>query len=120
MFIKSKNYEHCIQRVRIDVGAQVGLSKDDEAFIVLKEIPTIDVLKLRDASNKDEVQALEFFRELLPSVIVDHNFYETEQEKMKPKALASLIFESLDLTQKILSEYLNATFFTQAQTSESK
>lgn len=120
MFIRNKNYEKCIQRIKIEVGKIVGLSKDDEAFITLREIPTIDMLKLMNASNESDVKTLEFFRDILPSIIVDHNFYESEQEKMKPKSLASLIFESIELTQKILGDYLSASFFTQAQKNVAK
>lgn len=112
MFVKSKNYESCIQRVRINVGILVGLEKDDEAFITLKELPTIDMLRLKEAAEKGEKESLSFFKEILPSIIADHNFYETEQKRMESIALTTLIFESLDLTLKVINEYTRSAFFT--------
>lgn len=120
MFIKTKNYDKCIQKVRIEVGTLVGLEKDDEAYIELKEIPTLEMMKLKEAYEKGENELMLFFKELLPSIIADHNFYETEQKKMDGNSVASLIFESLNLTQKVIGNYTQATFFTQAQSKGDK
>lgn len=117
MFIKTKNYDKCIQKVRIEVGTLVGLEKDDEAYIELREIPTLEMIQLKEAYEKGEKALMEFFKDLLPLIIVDHNFYETEQKKMDGKAVAALVFESLDLTQKVIGAYTNASFFTRAQKS---
>lgn len=110
MFIKSRNYDKCIQKVRIEVGTIVGLEKDDEAYIELREIPTIEMMELKEAYEKGETVLMCFFKNLLPAIIVDHNFYETEQRKMDGKAVAGLVFESLDLTQKVIGAYTNASF----------
>lgn len=119
MFIKSKDYDRCIQKVRIEVGSLVGLQKDDEAYILLKELPTLQMLKLKDSSERGENETLALLRELLPSILVDHNFYEDEnaQRKMKGEDVANLVFESLDLTVKVVNEYTHAAFFTHAQRS---
>jgi len=115
MFIKTKNYEKCIQKVRIEIGTLVGLEKDDEAFITLKEIPTIQMMELKESYEKGEKELMNFFKNLLPSIIAEHNFYETEQKKMSNSDLASLIFESIELTQKVINTYTNASFFTHQQ-----
>lgn len=115
MFIKAKNYDRCIQRVRIEVGTMVGLEKDDEAFITLREIPTIQMMELKEAYEKGEKQLMCYFRELLPVITVDHNFYVTEQKKMSPSELTDLVFQSIGLTQKIIGSYTEAAFFTRAQ-----
>lgn len=119
MFIKTRNYDKCIQKVRIEVGTLVGLEKDDEAFILLKELPTLEMLRLKEASEKGENETLCLLRDLLPSILVDHNFYEDEsgKKKMKGEEVASLIFESLDLTVRVVNEYTHAGFFTQARRS---
>jgi len=119
MFIKTRNYDKCIQKVRIEVGTLVGLEKDDEAFILLKELPTLEMLRLKEASEKGENETLCLLRDLLPSILVDHNFYEDEnaQKKMKNQEVASLVFESLDLTVKVVNEYTHAGFFSRANTS---
>lgn len=115
MFIKTKNYDKCIQKVRIEIGTLVGLEKDNEAFITLKEIPTIQMMELKESYEKGEKALMNFFKNLLPSIISEHNFYETEQKKMSSSDLASLIFESIELTQKVINTYTNASFFTRQQ-----
>ena len=117
MFIKSKNYDACIQKVRIEVGSLVGLEHDDEAYILLKELPTLQMLKLKESSEQGENHTLALLKELLPAILVDHNFYEDEnaQKKMSNTEVANLIFESLDLTVKVVNEYTHAGFFTHAQ-----
>lgn len=117
MFIRSKHYDNCIQKVRIEVGTLVGLEKDDEAFITLKELPTLEMLRLREATEKGDQETLMLLKDLLPVIITDHNFYEDEnaQKKMTSKDLATLVFESLELTARIINEYTKASFFTHAQ-----
>lgn len=119
MFIKAKDYDRCIQKVRIEVGSLVGLEKDDEAFILLKELPTLQMLRLKDCSEKGENETLALLRELLPSILVDHNFYEdaNAQKKMKGSDVAELVFESLELTVRVVNEYTHAAFFTRTRGS---
>lgn len=110
MFIKEKNYDKAIQKVRIEVGTIVGCEKDDEAFILLKELPTQSMMKLRENLGKGEAEFMDYMKEVLPNIIVDHNFYVTEQKKMSNSELADLIFEKLELTTKVLEEYTNLSF----------
>ncbi|PKL19936.1 MAG: hypothetical protein CVV48_15455 [Spirochaetae bacterium HGW-Spirochaetae-4] len=119
MFIKTKHYDNCIQKVRIEVGTLVGLEADDEAYIVLKELPTLEMLRLKEASEQGENQTLTLLRDLLPSILVDHNFYEDAdaKKKMDNREVASLVFESLDLTVKVVNEYTHAAFFSRADAS---
>ncbi|MCK9482615.1 MAG: hypothetical protein M0R38_12815 [Bacteroidia bacterium] len=122
MFIKTKDYEKCIQKVKIEVGTFVGLEKDEDVFITLKELPTIQMLQLKEASEKGENETLIFLKELLPFILVDHNFFEDESTKVKMKneEVANLLFESLNLTAKVVNEYTQASFFSQAQNTGSK
>ena len=117
MFIKSKNYENCIQRVRIDIGKEVGLEEETEAYIVLKELPTLEMLLLKDATEKGEDETLKIFKQLLPDIIVDHNFYEDESgaQKMSNEEIASLFFESITLTMRVVQGYTRAAFFSHPQ-----
>lgn len=120
MFIRNKNYDNAIQKVRIEVGTLVGLEKDDEAYIVLKELPTQEMLALKSASEAGEEAIMDFFKQVLPKIMADHNFYETEQKKMTNEAVTDFIFEKLDLSSKVISSYSNAAFFTQASKRENK
>lgn len=117
MFIRNKNYENCVQRVRIEVGKEVGLENENDAYITLKELPTLDMLRLKEATEKNEEETLSLFKELLPIIIVDHNFFEDETsgKKMKNEELSSLIFESITLTMKVVQDYTAASFFTPAR-----
>ena len=120
MFVRNKNYDNAIQKVRIDVGTLVGLEKDDEAYVVLKELPTSEMLNLKNASENGELAIMDFFKSVLPKIITDHNFYETEQQKMTNEAVVNLIFEKLELSNKIITSYSNAAFFTQMSKREDK
>ncbi len=122
MFIKQKHWDACIQKVRVEVGTLVGLDSDSEAFLTLRELPTMQMLRLKDVADQGEEQTLGLLHELLPIIIVDHNFYEDEaaKHKMTNQDVADLIFESLDLTVKVVNEYTQASFFTQAQRKGAK
>ena len=120
MFIRNKNYDNCIQKVRVDVGTYVGLDKDDEAFITLRELPTFEMLGLKDAYDKGEEEIIRYIKEILPALIVDHNFYEDEKTKMTNEALSNLIFEKVDLANKVIREYTSAAFFTPQRVKDSK
>ena len=85
------------------------MQPDAEAFLELKELDTLTTLKLRALADKqDEVVA--YFKEVLPSIIVDHNLYETEDKKMSNKEIANFIYEKLELSTKIMTEYTKAIF----------
>lgn len=120
MFVRNKNYDNAIQKVRINVGTCVGLENDDEAYIVLKELPTSEMLGLKKASEEGEDQIMDFFKKVLPKIITEHNFYETEQQKMSNEAVIELVFERLELTNRVISGYSNAAFFTPVSKKEDK
>jgi len=112
MFVRAKAYENAIQKVRIEFGTLIGLDEDKEAFVVLKELPTLEMMQLNEAHQKGQAALLGFFREVLPRIIVDHNLYETEQKKMASDDVVAFIYEKLDVTSKVISEYAGASFFT--------
>lgn len=120
MFVRQKQLDNCIQKVRINIGKLVGLENDDECYIVLKELPTLEVIKLKEAHEGGLQKIMEFFKEIIPYILVDHNLYETEQQKMNGKEVADFIFEKSELTNKVITEYSNASFFIQASKNEDK
>ena len=109
MYIKKNNYDNALRKVRIEVGTLVGLETDAEAYLILKEMDTLTTLKMKSitANNEDVVS---FFKDVLPSIIVEHNFYEEEEKKMSNEELASFIFQKIDLTTKVIEEYTTAIF----------
>ena len=112
MFIQKRDYGAFLQSVRVNVGQEVGLERDEDAYLVLRELPTLEMMELRDAYSKGQKELLVFFRDVLPRIIIEHNFYETEEKKMTNEALSGLIFERMDLSGKVIGEYSSASFFT--------
>lgn len=119
-FVREKAYGNAIQKVRVDFGTLVGQENDEDAYVVLKELPTLETMQLNEAHARGDVALMEFFHEVLPHIIVEHNLYETEKEKMSTKAVTDFIFEKLELTSKVVSEYAGAAFFTHLKKAEGK
>lgn len=112
MFVKSKDYGKYIHTQKILLGKEFGFETDEECTLTLRELDTASVLKLKESSNSDsETKSLEVFKEILPNIIVDHNFYEDEQTKMDSTAVTELIFEKVSTVGKVLSALKEANFF---------
>lgn len=109
MYIKKNNYDNALRKVRIEVGTLVGLETDAEAYLVLKEMDTLTTLKMKSLTTEHS-DVISFFKDVLPSIIVEHNFYETEEKKMSNSEVASFIFEKIDLATKVIEEYSTAIF----------
>lgn len=112
-YVRNKSYDNAIQKVRVDFGTLIGLETDEDAYVVLKELPTMEMMQLNEAHDKGQKELLVFFKDVIPQIIVDHNLYETETEKMSNEAVAAFIYEKLDVTSKVIGEYASASFFTQ-------
>ena len=119
-FIRQKAYNNAIQKVRVEFGTLIGLEKEEDAYVVLKELPTLEMMQLNEAHSKGHVELMKFFHEVMPHILVDHNLYETEEKKMTDKAVTDFIFEKLELTSKIVSEYAGAAFFTRLNKTEDR
>lgn len=120
MFVRQKAYDNCIQKVRIEFGELLGCKEDKEAYIVLKELPTLETMRLNEAHEKGQSELLEFFLGVLPKIIVEHNLYETEEKKMTNEAVVDLIFEKLEVTTKVITEYTEAIFTSRLNKKEEK
>lgn len=111
MFIKAKNYDNSLKRVKIEFGKLVGLEEDKEAYVTLKELDTMTTLQLKDVAQSDNQNDLmAFFKEILPRAIVVHNLYVTETKLMTNEEVTDFIFEKLDVTSKVISEYTKYMF----------
>lgn len=120
MFVKAKNYESAIQKVRIELGTLLGLETDEEAFITLKEMSTFHTINLRESVKNNREDIIKYFHDILPEIIVDHNFYETEQKKMTNEELRDFLFEKITVATKVLNDYSKSAFFTQGNKNASK
>ena len=111
MYRKDLNYSNSLRKVKIEFGTLLGLEKDEEAYVTLRELDTMTTLKLKDVSqtgNQNDV--MEFFKEVLPKIIVTHNLYETETKIMTNQAVTDFIYEKLEVTSKVIGEYTSSMF----------
>lgn len=111
MYRKDLNYSNSLRKVKIEFGTLLGLEKDEEAYVTLRELDTMTTLKLKDVSqtgNQNDV--MEFFKEVLPRIIVTHNLYETETKIMTNQAVTDFIYEKLEVTSKVIGEYTSSMF----------
>ena len=119
MYIRAKNYDNSLRRVKIEFGKLVGLDEDKEAYVTLRELDTMTTLQLKDVSQKGTQNDLMiFFKEILPRIIITHNLYETENKIMTNEAVANFIFEKLELTSKVMSEYTKSMFRAESAGTE--
>lgn len=112
VFVRSKALNNAIQTVKVEFGTLVGEPNDADVFVVLKELPTLEMMKLKEAQEKSELELMQFFKAVIPGILVEHNLYETESEKMTNTQVADFIFEKLPVTSKVIGDYSNAAFFT--------
>jgi hypothetical protein len=111
MYIKKANYDNALRRVKIEFGTLIGLDEDKEAYVTLKELDTMTILKFKDVSQSgNQSDLMEFFKGVLPKIIVTHNLYETETKLMSNEDVANFIYEKLELTTKVMSGYTSYMF----------
>lgn len=120
MFIRQKALSNAIQKVKVEFGTLVGEPSDSDVYVVLKELPTLEMMNLKEAQEKGEVELMKFFKAVIPSILTDHNLYETESQKMTNEQVAEFIFEKLSVTSKVIGDYSQAAFFTQGNKAEEK
>ena len=119
MYIKDLNYSNSLRKVKIEFGTLLGLERDEEAYVTLRELDTMTTLKLKDVSqtgNQNDV--MEFFKEVLPRIIVTHNLYETETKIMTNQAVTDFIYEKLEVTSKVIGEYTSSMFRSDRNTKD--
>ncbi len=114
MFVKSKDYEKFLIKVRVNIGKELGLENENEAFIELKEIPTLETMNLKEMTSKSEKELIQYFKNMLPMIIVDHNLYVSENIKMSNEEVVEIVFEKNTLATKVIGDYLQNAFFTSA------
>lgn len=120
VFIRQKALSNAIQKVKVEFGTLVGEPSDSDVYVVLKELPTLEMMNLKEAQEKGEVELMKFFKAVIPSILTDHNLYETESQKMTNEQVAEFIFEKLSVTSKVIGDYSQAAFFTLENKAEEK
>jgi len=78
-------------RIRINIGQFFECEKDDEAYVVLRE-PTYAESQL---VGEDDKMANEKFLELLPALLIDHNFEKDAGGAATAKEVVEVLKESV-------------------------
>lgn len=119
-FYKDKHYENAIQKIRIELGTIFGLEKDEDAHILLREPSEVESVSFKKEIQADEVRGVEFFKSLLPGLIIEHDFYEDEKNKMSNEEVAELIFAKNEAADHVLEAYTDAVFRSRLNKREGK
>lgn len=104
-FHRGKNY---LRTVKVDISAELD---SENTFVEFREPSTGEAFSLR---VEDEAGAIEAFRVLLPQILIDHNFYEDEEEttKMSNEDVVAILYSTYPAFTKVLSEYTTGVFRT--------
>ena len=118
MFVREKHYDNAIQKIRIDLGTELGLENPTDAHVTFCEPCERDVLLLQSAT--DNVSRLDLFRTLFENTLVEHDFYEIEGVKMSSESVIGLLYEKVDTTNKLIQEYSEAVFHIRTNEAEGR
>ena len=99
MLIKGKNF---ISSKRIELGLSLGAEKDEDAFLVLREPTTLELMDLQESKEAAGRKLLD----MIPALLVDHDFYESETVRMNAQGVARTLTEKPAAAMKVMSEYL--------------
>ena len=112
MYVHSKDHDSAVQSIRIEFGKMLGQDKDEDAWIELKELPAMELVKFNNIVKKDIDEALEYFQKILPRIIRKHNLMMTEDKEMTNKEVTDLLFEKFFIVSDIIEKYTHASFFS--------
>jgi hypothetical protein len=102
MDITKKNY---IQNKKIDCSEYFG----DEAWVILREPNTDQIMALRELATLKEREMLEEAHDILLGLIVDHSFYVGER-KAEPKKAIDTIYDKPLAALELVGKYLEWAF----------
>lgn len=102
---------------KIGVGQFFNLGKDD-VVIELKETSAAAAAKFEPLATDTE-KAAAYFVALLPSVIVDHDFWKDDAHKYEAKEVAEMVAARAELCVYLMGRYINEVLFSQGKGSVS-
>lgn len=82
---------------------------EEGAYIKLREPDTKDMIKISkitqaEKENQTE-QMLNIYYDLLKNLIVDHNFYINEKQKMDERQLIEILYSRIEVIISVLTKY---------------
>lgn len=105
MIIGKKNW---ILSKKIDLSEQFGTV--EEAWIILREPNTDQVMALRELATLNERVMLAGVKDIMASLIVDHNFYADEATKLEPNAALDFVYDKPMAAVELVGKYLEWAF----------
>lgn len=115
--IKDKSY---LITHRVNLGQFFDMPEED-AYIVLREPDTFTLTKMNEAKQTDDASGrafVEFFAGVLPDLVVDHDLYKTETQKMTAQEVRDLVYDKMEIFMHIVTEYTEHVLFTLGKKSE--
>lgn len=103
---------------RFPVGQFFG-HEPEEVEIELKETSAAAAAKFGPMANDTE-KAAAYFVALLPSVIVDHDFWKDDAHKYEAKEVADMIAGRAELCIHLMGRYVQEVLFSQGKGSVSR
>lgn len=118
MFVRKQHYDNAIQKVRINLGLELGLESAEDAYVVFREPSEREVLGMRSAQN--DTERVDEFEKIFKQAMKEHNFFEEEGVKMKDDAVIDLLFEKVETANKLMTDYSTAVFRSRVSKEEGK
>lgn len=109
MWVKS-NAKNFILAFRIDLGLEMDCEKPEDAYIILREPNTMEMMALNDALRAGQTALAGKMKEQLPAFTVEHNFYETENQKMENDAVIETVYSKAAAAMKVINDYTEKVF----------
>lgn len=111
-FVRKRDYSGILKTVKVELGTLLGLEKDEDVYVTLKEPDTHITLELRKIADQGEEALLECFAKHLPDLMVDHNFYDDEElkEKLTNHEVLEIILAKTEVFAKVANTYTDAVF----------
>ena len=102
---------------RVDLAGFFG----EEAWVELKETDTFDAMKMQKVAKEgDGEKSVKMFAEVLPRVVIGHNFFKSETELLEPAAVVALLAKKPAAFAHVVQSYIDKVLFFQGQESDAK
>jgi len=106
------NAEGFLVKTRVNLGDLLGVAPE-KVWVEMREPDTGDLLQISDQlSGASNAKQIEIISGLFPKILVDHNFYESQDKKMSLEAVSTLLKNRSKLTIRATSEYAEKVLFT--------
>lgn len=111
MFVKDQ-MNNGKRSLKMVFGHLLGVEADD-AYVTVRELTVGEGLGWRKLNDKDEEARFDYVWKLLPSLILEHNFYKTEEKVMGNEEVADFLHDKFSTFCLVVQELAAFNFFIQ-------